>query len=79
VSTTTIGVELAGAGKVSAGIYDVAGRRIRSLLEGEMNPGRYQITWDGRNDAGARVASGMYFFELRTAGRTYTKPLLLTR
>ena len=38
-----------------------------------MNAGRYQITWDGRNNAGARVASGMYFFELRTAGRTYTK------
>jgi hypothetical protein len=78
-SATTIGLELAQAGAVSLGVYDVAGRQIRTLVAGERSAGRYQITWDGRNDAGARVASGMYFVRLTSEGRTSTRPLLLAR
>ena len=78
-SATTIGLELAGAGEVSLDVYDVAGRRIRTLVAGERSAGRYQVTWDGRNDAGARVASGMYFVQLTSEGRTSTRPLLLAR
>ena len=46
---------------VSVTVYNVAGQRIRELLDAEQDPGVYQIAWDGRSDAGERVASGVYF------------------
>jgi hypothetical protein len=46
---------------VNVTVYNVAGQRIRELLDTEQDPGVYQITWNGRSDAGERVASGVYF------------------
>jgi hypothetical protein len=76
---TTIRFELVRSGDAAVGVYDVAGRRIRTLFEGERASGRYQTVWDGRNDAGERVASGMYFVRLRSEGKGYSSPLLLLR
>ena len=46
---------------VSLVIYDVRGARVRTLVNGEKAAGRYAAVWDGHNDAGAPVASGVYF------------------
>jgi hypothetical protein len=45
-------------------IYDVQGRLVRTLLDGVVEPGRHVARWNGRNDAGAAVGSGVYFVEL---------------
>jgi hypothetical protein len=54
---------------VRLGIYDLAGRRVRTLVDVTKEPGWYEVTWDGRNDAGLLVASGVYFCRLE-AGRS---------
>ena len=50
--------------RVEIGVYDVAGRRIRALVSGHMNPGRHETGWDGRNAEGVRVTNGMYFIHI---------------
>jgi hypothetical protein len=63
-------------GDVHIDIFDVTGRRVRALL-GEHRPaGTWTIEWDGRSDAGARVASGIYFYRLRAKG--FEKTLRMT-
>jgi hypothetical protein len=68
VSTTRIAYAIsAGAGeRVEIGVYDVAGRLIRALVGGHVNPGRYETSWDGRNEEGARVTNGLYFVHVST-------------
>ncbi len=53
---------------VRLAVYDIAGRRRSTLLDGDLSGGVTDVMWDGRDDSGARVASGMYFLRL-----TYTK------
>jgi hypothetical protein len=53
--------ELPEARNVRVAIYDLAGRRTRTLAEGNFPVGRHQRTWDGRDDAGRPVATGVYF------------------
>jgi len=46
-------------------LYDVTGRMVRALVDGIVEPGRHTVAFDGRNDAGLPVASGIYFLRLR--------------
>jgi hypothetical protein len=48
-------------------VFDVGGRKIKTLAKGDHSPGTYTVTWDGTNDEGNQVASGMYLFRLWTA------------
>ncbi|MFQ5584253.1 MAG: FlgD immunoglobulin-like domain containing protein, partial [Calditrichia bacterium] len=50
--------------KVALVIYNVLGQQVKKLVEREMSPGNHEIIWDGRNDAGNRVGSGIYFYRL---------------
>lgn len=59
------------AGCVSLALYDVRGARVRTLLEREMDPGFYRVVWDGTDERGARVATGLYFCRL-TIGDFHT-------
>ena len=61
----TVGVELAGAAdKVGVAIQDASGRTVRSLSFGALPQGTSTFEWDGRNDAGERVAAGDYSLRL---------------
>jgi flagellar hook assembly protein FlgD len=62
--TTTISLTLAKPGDVRVAIFDVAGRKVRSLGEGAMAAGLHEFMWDGLDDRGHRVASGVYFVRL---------------
>ena len=50
------------------GIFDVAGRHVRSLLRGNFAAGERVVVWDGRDDAGGQSPSGVYFARLRCNG-----------
>ena len=52
-------------GEVDVDVYDVMGRRVRRLHEGARAAGERQVTWDGRNEAGVPVASGVYLVRVR--------------
>jgi phosphatidylserine/phosphatidylglycerophosphate/cardiolipin synthase-like enzyme len=66
------------AGHVSLGIYDLTGRRVRSLVEGRVEAGSHAALWDGRDESGAREPAGVYWYRLATAGRTVSRKLILT-
>jgi hypothetical protein len=68
----TAGVHLA--------IHDAAGKRVRTLLAGEMRPaGAHAVTWDGRDDAGRTVAAGVYVSRLLVAGESHTRTMVLVK
>ena len=62
--TTSIGYEIPKASDVTLKIYNVLGAEVRTLVAGSQDAGYYQITWDGRNDAGVSVASGIYTYRI---------------
>ena len=50
--------------KVKLVIYNLLGQRVRTLVRGELDSGEYSIVWDGRDDLGREVSSGIYFYRL---------------
>jgi hypothetical protein len=77
--TTTIDYALATGGPVSLRVYDVTGRLVRTLVDGEKQPGVYAAVWDGRNDHGQPVATGVYFYRLRAGQNVFTKKAVLLK
>ena len=75
----SIAYELADAGQVSLKVYDAAGRLVRTLVQGHVAAGGHDTFWDGRDDGGRRVASGIYFYELNVAGQRQTQKILQVR
>jgi flagellar hook assembly protein FlgD len=52
------------ASKIKLTIYDLSGRRVRTLADGCQTAGYQSLDWDGNNDEGNEVASGIYFYRL---------------
>ena len=76
---TTIQFELENAGHVEISIFNVRGERVRVLLGSRRSVGRHEVTWDGRDDAGGVLASGVYFYRIDAPGLTETRKLILAR
>lgn len=68
-----------GRSAVTLAIYDVRGSRIRTLVEGSFPTGRHSVQWDGRNQRGEQVSSGMYFVQLRAGGTKAMRKMVLLR
>ncbi len=58
-------------------LYDVRGRAVRTLVNEQVPPGRYQATWDGKDQNGTRVTPGVYFYELIAGADRLTKKALV--
>ncbi|MFO7610656.1 MAG: FlgD immunoglobulin-like domain containing protein, partial [Candidatus Krumholzibacteriia bacterium] len=67
------------AGRVTVGIYDVRGRCVRRLVDGLLAAGRHVRRWDGRDDGGRALPSGIYFARLDADGRVESVKLALVR
>jgi hypothetical protein len=77
--TTTIGFALPRQAQVRLRVYDVAGRLVRTLIDGPTTAGEGVKIWDGRSDDGGPVAGGVYFYRLETNDRTLTRKMILVR
>ncbi len=77
--STTINYSVARAGKVELTIYDLLGKKVRTLVAANNSAGEYAVLWDGRNDADRRVGSGSYYYKLRVGEHTSTKRMLLLK
>jgi hypothetical protein len=66
-------------GPVRLAIYNVRGQWVRTLVDGPVERGRREAVWDGTDDAGAGVATGVYFVRLELEGRALTEKLLTIR
>jgi flagellar hook assembly protein FlgD len=60
-------------------VYNALGQSVRTLLASEMAAGRHELTWDGRDDRGNGVASGVYFYRLYAQDRVRSRSLVLLR
>jgi len=70
---TRIAYVLAEPTEVSLEIFDVSGRHVRTIVRGRETAGRKLVTWDGRDNRGDQVASGVYFYRLRAASYVETR------
>ena len=76
---TWVSYQLAGAGEVQLDIYNISGQRVRRLQQGPRAPGSHQVLWDGTDESGKNLASGVYFMRLQSAAFTQTRRLLLLK
>lgn len=76
---TMISFDLAAKGPVSIRIYNVAGQLVRTLVNGERGAGRHSETWDGKNDAGYLLGSGVYFLKMKASSFESSRKLVLLR
>ncbi len=78
-SATAIHYRLDTGGSVRLRIFDVSGRLVRTLFAGQQSAAEHRLPWDGRDDAGLDVASGVYFYRLEAAGENATNRLVIVR
>ena len=64
---------------ISLCVYDVDGRLVRTLLSGHQEAGERTVTWDGDDDRGGRVASGLYFCLLRSGDHSIVRKMTLLK
>ena len=76
---TRIRFELPASGRVQLCIYSVKGQLIRTLVEKDMMAGPHSVRWDGRDDSGRSLASGVYFYSLSTPHVKESRKMILLR
>jgi photosystem II stability/assembly factor-like uncharacterized protein len=74
--TTQIVYEIGRRSDILLEIYDVQGRKVKTLVRMEQTAGAYSVSWDGRDRRGVRVSAGSYFYVLRTAGQVSVKKMI---
>ncbi|MCP4547247.1 MAG: T9SS type A sorting domain-containing protein [bacterium] len=77
--TTQISFGLPEAGQARLEVFDVSGRRVRVLLNEALPAGRHQATWDGTDDGGTALATGLYFYSLTAGDRVLKAKMLLLK
>jgi len=77
---TRIRFDLARDGRVRLAVYDVAGRMVRTLVDKELQAGpNHEVVWNGLDDAGQRVSTGVYFYRLDAGDDTMTKKMVVMK
>jgi len=75
-ATTSVGGEVLAT---EIAIYDVMGRKVRTIVSGRFAPPSHRITWDGKDENGAELASGIYFIRESTSLSSQTRKLVIVR
>jgi hypothetical protein len=76
---THVAFDLPAAFRVQVDVYDAKGRLVRRLLDSGLPAGSHTCLWDGRDDAGRGVASGVYYAQVRAGGERAVRPMTLVR
>ena len=77
--STTFRFDLAFEGEAELVILDMRGHRVRTLAEGTHGPGQHVLHWDGTDENGRSLPSGVYLYRLRAAGLQYTRTATLVK
>ncbi|MCD6417294.1 T9SS type A sorting domain-containing protein [bacterium] len=76
---TEISFSLPEKADVSLVIYDISGHAVRELVSGNLNSGKHTVVWNGTDDAGNPLPSGIYFYKLTAGDNIDTKKMMLVR
>nr|WP_321268662.1 T9SS type A sorting domain-containing protein [uncultured Sulfurimonas sp.] len=77
--STTINFSINEAGLTSVFIYNIMGQKVKTLVSEYMNPGVHNIVWDGRDESGNTVSSGVYICRLKMGEQAVTKQMMLLK
>jgi formylglycine-generating enzyme required for sulfatase activity len=77
--TTTIRFTLPSRASVTLSIFDTTGRLVRTLVDGVEEPGTHSRTWDGHDNSGTSVRSGIYFYQVRANSHLESRRMLLLK
>jgi hypothetical protein len=77
--TTRFTVDLAAAGDLEIGVYDLTGRKVAELFHGKIAAGSHDFVWDGTRSDGGEIPSGVYFVRAARAGRVASSKVVLIR
>lgn len=77
--TTTISYSLPREGKISLSIYNIKGQLVKQLVSGSQPEGYYEIVWNGKDDTGKQVSSGIYYYRITACGKTLNKKMLMLK
>jgi hypothetical protein len=77
--TTTISYDLPKATHVSLNIFNVLGQKVKTVVDGFQDAGTKSVIWDGRDDGGASVASGIYFYRLNAGEYNETRKMMMLK
>ena len=77
--TTRISFSLPAEQQVEMSVYDVRGREVVRLVDGELDAGRHSVTWDGRAGRGYPAAPGVYWYRMRAGDRVLTRRMVLLK
>ncbi len=76
---TTFSIDLPAQSSVNATVYDLYGRKIATLLHSVLHAGSYNLSWQGRNDAGVMVSAGMYFLKVDTEYNHHVQKMIFVK
>lgn len=76
---TQISYKLSAGGFVSLSVYDLLGREIKMLVSKEQSAGSYTVSWNGKNELGNSVPSGVYIYTLKTGNFNESKKMILMK
>ena len=74
---TRIRYSLSQSSRVVLKIFNMLGQEVRTLLDEHKPAGSFEVSWDGKNDAGQRVPSGVYLYQIHAQGKVMTKKMTL--
>jgi hypothetical protein len=77
--STTIEYQIVKQGNVEVSIYDINGRLVKTLVNETQYPSSYTIQWNGRDESNRTVASGTYFYQVKSNGTQLVKKMLLLK
>lgn len=77
--STSVRLYIPAGGDLELGVYDVSGRRVRTLHTGSIGTGWHTLVWDGQDDAGRGQASGLYFMRATSAGQSTIRKMTLVK
>ena len=77
--STAIAFSLAHDSYVTLDIYDIGGRKVKTLANSQYESGEHSVTWNGRADSGDEIASGTYFYRLHTDDKNIIKKMVLLK
>lgn len=77
--STTISYNLPQNGQVTLNVYNSRGQRVRALVSARQAAGQHTVTWNGTDDHGRNMASGVYFYKVETAGSSSVSKMLLVK
>ena len=77
--TTTISYGVATTGHITLSVYDITGRLVSTLVDGQVNAGNHQVMWNGLDDMGMPVSAGVYIYSLENEVSTMTRKMVFMK